>query len=131
MRIKLTDILEEVCRVMEVDVEEVKGGSRPDHIVEARRMFFFIAREYTHHSLKKIGLVVNRDHATVLHHSNKARFWSDNGGWLTDEVLEIKENLKLIAVDEERAKVKVRISQLKDEMETLKNRLSVLNCQQL
>ena len=128
-RVKLNGILEEVCRVMEVGVEEVKGEGRQRHVVEARRMFFYIAREYTHHSLKRIGNVINKDHATVLHHSNKAKWWSANGGWLTDEAIEIKENLNLIAVDEERAKVKVRISQLNDELSTLRNRLSVLNCQ--
>jgi len=40
---------------------------RDAEIVKFRTLYFKIATETTHWSLKKIGEMVNRDHATVLH----------------------------------------------------------------
>ena len=41
--------------------------SRKRHLVDARCVFFRLARDHTRHSLQDIGRFVSKDHATVLH----------------------------------------------------------------
>ena len=43
------------------------GRTRFGYIVEARRMYCYLARVLTPKSLKSIGKKISRDHATVLH----------------------------------------------------------------
>ena len=50
---------------------DISVKRRDAEIVKFRTLYFKLARETTHWGLKKIGDMVNRDHATVLHAQSK------------------------------------------------------------
>lgn len=63
----LEDILREVALKTETQVQQLKDRSRERNVVDARFLFFKRAWVLTGFTLARIGEVVNRDHATVLH----------------------------------------------------------------
>ena len=65
-------ILSKVCKVSGLNIEALKTKSRKRELVEARQAFFIIAANLTNKSLFKIGAMVNRDHATVIHAKDNA-----------------------------------------------------------
>ena len=46
---------------------DISDKRRDAEIVKFRTLYFKLAKQTTHWSLQKIGNMVNRDHATVLH----------------------------------------------------------------
>ena len=64
---------------------DISSKLRDAEIVKFRTLYFKLAKETTHWSLKKIGGIVNRDHATVLHAKTK----------LFDELMDDKELRRL------------------------------------
>jgi chromosomal replication initiation ATPase DnaA len=60
-------VLMAVCRLTGVSPEDVKSKSRRLDVVIVRQVYCYAARELTGASMKGIGEVVNRDHATVIH----------------------------------------------------------------
>jgi len=60
-------LIETVCQFYEITYDELKSRSRQGYIVEARRMYCYLARVLTSKSLQHIGKKIDRDHATVLH----------------------------------------------------------------
>ena len=63
----LGSILLEVSNVMQVPIELLKSRARDNDVVIARQFYFKRAKLFTKASLSKIGAIVNRDHATVIH----------------------------------------------------------------
>lgn len=61
-------IMEAVSRVTDVRRSEIYSTTRKQRVVEARRLFCFVARENIHMSTE-IARFLNKNHATVLHHS--------------------------------------------------------------
>jgi len=66
----LGSILIEVASVMQVSIELLKSKTRERDIAVARQIYFKRAKLFTKASLSKIGAMVNRDHATVIHGIN-------------------------------------------------------------
>ncbi|PVZ15137.1 chromosomal replication initiator protein DnaA [Porphyromonas loveana] len=61
-------IQQAVCKVFQVQAEQIKGKSRKQDIVQARQVIMFLSKKYTGQSLSAIGeLMGGRNHATVLH----------------------------------------------------------------
>lgn len=61
-------IIDIVCRVLDVEKEELISKSRERHIVEARQIAMYFIHRYCNLSLKPIGnLFGGRDHSTVIH----------------------------------------------------------------
>lgn len=60
-----------VCEYLELDKSKLTSKSRLGKYVEGRHYFCYLAREITDETLKKIGRIIGRDHATVLHSSRK------------------------------------------------------------
>ena len=60
----LTEIYSVVCQMSNVDIRE---KTRKRHYVDARNVFYGIARKLTKHSHATIGGFLNRDHATSVH----------------------------------------------------------------
>ena len=87
---KLPKILHIICEINDVNIDDVKGKSRNDELITARREYCYFARKLTNKSLLKIGAVINRYHATVLHHENKIK------KWLTIPSYNLKEELGAI-----------------------------------
>jgi chromosomal replication initiation ATPase DnaA len=48
-------------------MDEITGGSRLRHLVIARQTYHFLAVYFAKKSLKKMGAIGNRDHATIIH----------------------------------------------------------------
>lgn len=68
--ITLENILFDVCMVFREKEERVKGKSRKTEVVICKRLFYYLARQKTQHSLEYIGeFMGGRDHTTALHHS--------------------------------------------------------------
>lgn len=63
---KLESLLSVICDKLGVTVAEAKGTIRDAEIVRARQIYCYMAKEmgYTY---KKIGSIINRDHATVIY----------------------------------------------------------------
>ena len=63
---KLESLLKVICEKLDVTVQEAKGTIRDAEIVRARQIYCYMAKEigYTY---KKIGAIINRDHATVIY----------------------------------------------------------------
>ena len=55
-------------------VEDISAKTRTYEVSTARWLYIKIARENTKHSLKSIGVIINRDHSTVLHGVNNVDF---------------------------------------------------------
>lgn len=70
--ISIEKIQNEVAQFYGLSVKELKGSKRVQHIVHARQVAMYLARELTDNSLPKIGKEFgNRDHTTVMHAYNK------------------------------------------------------------
>lgn len=61
------DVIEQV---LEISTEELRSNSRKRELVEARHIFCYFTKENTKFTLSKIGGLVNRDHASILHAVN-------------------------------------------------------------
>jgi len=72
-----------------VSFEQIQSRNRTKKIVEARHLFHYFVRRKTPYSLKDIGAISKRDHASVIHSVNTIYNWLE-----TDE--EIKINTQLI-----------------------------------
>jgi len=109
-------------------IEDLATRNRAYEVTMARWLYIKIARENTKHSLKSIGNVIDRDHATVLHGTKNVDFeLSYNSDLQTkyDKALIISLS-KLNTQNIEQ--VDQRISELKSELLKLEiKRKSILN----
>jgi hypothetical protein len=60
-------VLKEVSDITGISIDALKSKSRQADISVARQIYFKRAKMQTKQSLARIGLIVNRDHATALH----------------------------------------------------------------
>ena len=63
----LNEIAETVCRVMKVGRLDFNSLRRAPHIIEARHVFYWFARNFTARSYPQIGMFCDRDHSTIVH----------------------------------------------------------------
>ena len=63
---KLESLLDFICNLLGVTVEEAKGTVRYSEIVRARQIYCYFAREMGF-TYKKVASIINRDHATVIY----------------------------------------------------------------
>lgn len=66
--VNLERLLENVCDVLEINIKDVMGSSRLGDIIQVRRMYAALARKYSSMSYNQIGMVIKKDHATIMHH---------------------------------------------------------------
>jgi len=69
------EIINNVCEKLNITNEEIKSKCRKRHIVEARSVALYLIRKKTDLSLKRIGLLFNCNHATVLQAVRKIDEW--------------------------------------------------------
>jgi chromosomal replication initiation ATPase DnaA len=60
-----------VCNYFKISKSEIIAKDRTKNITYARQIACYIIREFTDLPLKKIGLIINRDHTTVMHSINR------------------------------------------------------------
>lgn len=97
--IELDAILKAVCYVNNVNIFDVKGKRRFEELVIARREYCYLACKLTQlnerspygNSLNKIGIEINRDHATVLHHKRVVNNWLKINSYGLSEKFELIE----------------------------------------
>ncbi|HEL1630546.1 TPA: chromosomal replication initiator protein DnaA [Streptococcus suis] len=95
MVIPIEKIQTEVGNFYGVSLKELKGSKRVQHIVHARQVAMFLAREMTDNSLPKIGKEFgNRDHTTVMHAYNKIKTLLFDDENLEIEITSIKNKLR-------------------------------------
>lgn len=63
-----------ICQYFDISPADLAGSHRAKELIIPRQIFAHIARKkygnpkrYPHYSLKAIGRMINKDHATVLH----------------------------------------------------------------
>jgi len=64
-------IIESVCQYYNITQEDIFSRKRYRYLVDARHISMALCRRKTSLSLEQIGLIHNRDHATVLHSIKK------------------------------------------------------------
>ena len=67
----LKQLLLNVCFALNVSEEDIRSKKRHQSIVAARAIFCYIARKSSNNSLGNIGMVIKKDHATVLYFIRK------------------------------------------------------------
>lgn len=93
--IPIDAIQTEVGNFYGVSLKEIKGSKRVQHIVHARQVAMFLAREMTDNSLPKIGKEFgNRDHTTVMHAYNKIKTLLLEDDNLEIEITSIRNKLR-------------------------------------
>jgi hypothetical protein len=74
------------AQVFEVSIEDMMGPCRKQEFSLARHAFNKIARERSSQSFVEIGKFLGgRDHATIVHSSNKARDLIESWSWFKDK----------------------------------------------
>lgn len=93
--IPIEKIQNEVSNFYGVSVKELKASKRVQHIVHARQVAMYLARELTDNSLPKIGKEFgNRDHTTVMHAYNKIKSLLLDDDNLEIEITAIKNKIR-------------------------------------
>ena len=73
-KIGLERIMKVVCEEFDLDIDLITSKKRQREIVDARHIFCYLAsKAYGRFTLKQIGAIVNRDHASVLHAKRKVK----------------------------------------------------------
>lgn len=93
--IPIERIQSEVGNFYGVSIKEMKGSRRVQHIVQARQIAMYLAREMTDNSLPKIGRAFGgKDHSTVLHAHSKVKTSLKTDENLVREIEAIKSKIK-------------------------------------
>lgn len=98
MKVTIEEIMKTICVYYGVTEEDLKSKSRQKTIARPRQMFMHLAKAYTSASYKKIGEMVDRDHATVIWAYNKFLEYMtpmERGEWAA-LTTQIEENKPLI-----------------------------------
>ena len=91
MTATMASITEEVSRQTDVSLEYLRGPMRWPHVVEARHMAMFLAREITGYSQIRIARALGRtDHTTVRHACRRMRDRMRSDPALANRLLAIK-----------------------------------------
>ena len=88
---ELENILKIVCDYLNVKTEITKSKTRIFEVKKARFYYFYFARTMTEKGFKKIGNVVARNHATVIHGVSSVKDWIEYDKEFRSEIEEIKE----------------------------------------
>ncbi len=91
----VSSIVDTVCEIMKVNVEDVLGKSRKRDFVQARQIAMYFSQTLAKVSVGRIGrLIGNRDHSTVMHGIAKvtAKMQSDKA--FAKEMKAIEKELK-------------------------------------
>lgn len=63
----LKRVKDAVCEAFAISHDQLKAKSRITHHVIARQTLCWLARRYSNATLGDIGLIILRDHSTVMH----------------------------------------------------------------
>jgi hypothetical protein len=71
-------MLQKIKELVEIEtkIRDISKKSRLPDIVDARVMYYYLAKKYTGFSYQRIAKQVNRDHATALHAMKSYNNWN-------------------------------------------------------
>lgn len=94
-KLDLQCILNKVAEETNVSISQIAGRAREQHVVEARHIYYFLAKRYTKQTLKKIGGYINgRDHTSVLHGIKSISNYTQNEPELRMTIARIENRLE-------------------------------------
>lgn len=90
------ELLEDIARILNFDVEALKGKSRQRPLVTARQIAMYVFREQTDLSYPSIArLFGGRDHTTVIHAVEKIQRQMGERQAIYEQVTDVLQKLKL------------------------------------
>jgi len=66
-RKKIQFVFDYIYKEMGVNEQQIRSKVRKRDILDARRLFFYVMRNYFKYSFEKVGKITLHSHATVLH----------------------------------------------------------------
>ncbi|MCX8480073.1 MAG: chromosomal replication initiator protein DnaA [Chitinophagales bacterium] len=85
-----------VCDYYSIPFEKLREKTRKRHIVQARQLSMFLAKNFTKNSLKAIGKHFGgRDHSTVIHSCQAVQNMIDTDTQFKDDVLELEKKISM------------------------------------
>ena len=76
----IDSVFKVVCNYYDISKKDVISQKRKEEIVEAREVVCYIFRNTTFFTFNKIGLIMNKNHSSVLSSSRQAKKYYDKGG---------------------------------------------------
>ena len=95
----LNTVLYMVCTYYQVEPNDVKGKDRARYLVTVRQIYCHLARTYTRSTFKRIGSIINRDHATVIYSDNQAKILStieDKTAYDLRSIIQLNPEIKML-----------------------------------
>lgn len=126
--IQLNKILESVCENFRATPEEVKGTISKRRVVYPRAVYSFLALKNTHHTLKRVGQEINKDHSIVVHYRKLVNNLLQTDSNFRNRVETIQETLDLHSIGHLKPKYfkgKDNTNMTKEEIDSL---LEDVNC---
>ena len=90
----LENILDEVCKYLNVNVSDAKSKNRMLRTKTARFYYSYLSKQLTDFSLQQIGDVVYRNHATIIHANTTVKGWLSYDKKVIKELEEIETNIE-------------------------------------
>jgi chromosomal replication initiator protein len=85
-----------VCEFYQIPYDKLKEKTRKRHVVQARQLSMYLAKNFTKNSLKSIGKYFGgRDHSTVIHSCQAVQNLVDTDQNFKDEVLELEKKISM------------------------------------
>jgi hypothetical protein len=66
-RKKIQFVFDYIQKEMDINEQQIRSKVRKREILDARRLFFYVMRNYFRYSFEKIGKITLHNHSTVLH----------------------------------------------------------------
>lgn len=71
----LEEILQDVCDVFGQPIEKMTMPGKKEEVVMCKRIYCYVATLLTDATFKVIGVLINKDHTTVMHHRASVIDW--------------------------------------------------------
>lgn len=94
---ELKTILKAVSEVTNISEEDIISKSRLKEHVTARHLYCYFALKKTNKTLSVVGKFINRNHASIIHGSNKVKNELNNYPDVEENVIMV--NSKLFKID--------------------------------
>lgn len=91
MKASRKHILNTVLGYYGITEKEISSSDRRTNLVRARQMYCYLCDQHTSEILSSIGLLINRDHSTVLYSISKTKVEKEIYSHLKIEITEITE----------------------------------------
>lgn len=95
MKVRIRDVVTAASEVFGINRDDIMSGSRVGPIVMARKAAYLAAR-MEGHSFPEIGRIMDREHSTVKHGVNSARWYYDRDPEYAAKIADIRAKAKVM-----------------------------------